>query len=124
MKSRCTRPSAWVAASPRPAWMNRSSSAAGSGLGAAVSHARSEQPLTYSIARKICPSRTLASWICTTLGCDSRASASASCRIRAVADGPARSARMVLIATARPSSSSNAVYTTPMPPWPICRTSV
>ena len=106
LKSRCTKPARWAAASPRPAAINvRRIVSHRSGPCCSRTQPRRVSPSTYSIAMKTRPRCTPTSWIATTLGCCSRASACASRSNRCI-PRPARSACSTFTATLRSSFGS------------------
>ncbi|MCB9748871.1 MAG: hypothetical protein H6713_02565 [Myxococcales bacterium] len=123
LKSRCTSPAAWAAASPRAAARYLSTTSRHD-RGCARSHARSVTPRMCSIATNTRPSCTPTSCTPTTLGWARRASAWASRSsrtrpsVRRSREPTSLGLCSTLIATVRSSSGSWAANTVPMPPAP------
>jgi hypothetical protein len=122
LRSRCTTPAAWAAASASARSRSTAAASAAGSAPCASSRSRSEPPATYSIANQSSDPASPAAYTCTMCGWRSRATVRASCRKRPRSTALAvSSGAMTLMATGRSSASSRPSHTLPMPPAPSGR---
>src|SRR3989454_5618565 len=119
LRSRCTMPRACAAARPRASWSASPCTWEGGSRGPSIT-VRKVCPSSSSVTRNGTPSCSPRSYTASTFGCSSAPAVCASCSKRRTRAG-SWAAVTTLTATRRPSLSSRATSTRPIPPFPSSR---